>query len=201
VNLHRKTKRLIVRPLTHKDFLTWRDGYLNRLPSQNTFDPGPRPQEKTTREVFSKTLKASKKLRASDLIYFFGIFHRETGEMVGGIDLLVIQRLQFQYANLGYEIHNQHWGQGYAVEGARAALEIAFRDLHLHRVEALMEKNHKASRKVASRLGMKREGVRRGYFFTGKSWMDADVYAITAEDFGIKNYTPTIRSQVKDLLR
>ena len=59
---------------------------------------------------------------------------------------------------IGWTIAREHWGKGYAVEGARRALEYAFTELDRDHVISLIHPENLASIKVAERIGEKLEG-------------------------------------------
>ena len=59
---------------------------------------------------------------------------------------------------IGWTLGREHWGKGYAVEGARKALEYAFTELDQAHVISLIHPENQASIKVAERLGEKLEG-------------------------------------------
>jgi [ribosomal protein S5]-alanine N-acetyltransferase len=115
-------------------------------------------------------------------------------------------RLHLQAANLGYGIHNHLWGRGYATEASRAALDIAFRELGFHRVEASMIPANRASAGVARALGMRPEGVRKGYIYfsptraDGTGWTDLMAYSLNAEDLGIRPRPPRFRVNMEALV-
>ena len=55
---------------------------------------------------------------------------------------------------LGYRLHRRAWGRGYATEGARRLIDLAFADLGLRRVWAETMAVNAASRRVMERCGM-----------------------------------------------
>jgi len=59
---------------------------------------------------------------------------------------------------LGWALAREHWGKGYATEGARRALEYAFTGLGRERVISLIDPENGASIRVAERLGERAEG-------------------------------------------
>lgn len=59
---------------------------------------------------------------------------------------------------LAWTLARRFWGQGYATEGAQAALAHAFKDLHKDRVISLIHPENRASIRVAERLGQRIEG-------------------------------------------
>ena len=54
---------------------------------------------------------------------------------------------------LGWTLGRQHWGKGYATEGARAALEHAFTVMGHDHVISVIHPENRASIRVAERLG------------------------------------------------
>ncbi len=55
---------------------------------------------------------------------------------------------------IGWRLAADHWGQGYAPEGAKAALEFAFDVLELDEVVSFTPGRNLASRRVMEKLGM-----------------------------------------------
>jgi RimJ/RimL family protein N-acetyltransferase len=57
---------------------------------------------------------------------------------------------------IGWRLAREHWGQGYATEAARAALEFGFRDLALEEIVSFTTTANLRSRAVMERIGMTR---------------------------------------------
>jgi ribosomal-protein-alanine N-acetyltransferase len=66
-----------------------------------------------------------------------------------------------QEAELGYELHPEYWGHGYATEAAWHMLAFAFQTLRLQRVWAQCLAENRASVRVLERLGIRQEGCQR----------------------------------------
>lgn len=190
-----KTQRLILRPYLISDFDTWAKVRRERLPKQTDFDRGPPDESTITKKWLADWIKKSKRAQDLDLIYSFGIFDKKSGENYGMVTYGVISRMRYQFANLGYELNNQFFGNGYATEAVKASLPIAFKVLKLHRVEAGIQPGNKASIAVAKNAGLKYEGLRKKYAFDGNTWVDLVYYTAIAEDFGMKNMKPTIHPE------
>ncbi|MBT4793263.1 MAG: GNAT family N-acetyltransferase [Halobacteriovoraceae bacterium] len=198
--LIKRTERLILRPVEISDYSLWRESSLERLPKQNEFDKGP-PAEKTlTKQFLKKWISGNKKARQKDLLYTFGIFDKKSKKYMGLVNFCVISRLSYQFANMGYELHNQYWGQGYGTEAVHGGIELAFKKLKIHRVEAGIESHNKASIRLCEKLKMRKEGIREKYFFNGKEWIDLVYFSMTAEDIGLKRTKPTITTSLNDLI-
>jgi len=65
------------------------------------------------------------------------------------------------WANLGFWIHSDHWGEGYATEAARLVVTHGFEAFRLHRIGAVAHGPNVASRRVLKKLGFAHEGTRR----------------------------------------
>ncbi len=79
------------------------------------------------------------------------------GTTVGGAEL----QPRGETAMLSWWLYAGHRGQGYATRAARLLTEHAFADLGVRRVEAQVDPRNKASQRVATRTGLRREGIRR----------------------------------------
>src|SRR5437868_9746796 len=137
MKLARTGKKVIVRPYKKSDYQAWKTAYFSILPKQkNPWDiTAQRDESKLKRSDFNKILESQKKNRNDDYFFDFGIFLKD-GTLIGGVSIMDISRQVFQNAYLGYRIFNNHWGKGYGKEGVRLGIDIAFKDLKLHRLEA-----------------------------------------------------------------
>ncbi len=59
----------------------------------------------------------------------------------------------------GWRLAADYWGRGYATEGARAALGLAFDTLRLEEVVSFTVPANQRSRRVMEKLGMKHDGA------------------------------------------
>ena len=87
---------------------------------------------------------------------FFAIALRETDEVVGVLVLKPFDDLP--YIDLGWRLHPDHWGNGYATEAARGAVGYAFGTLGLDELAAATLPDNVRSRAVMERLGMTYSG-------------------------------------------
>lgn len=83
---------------------------------------------------------------------FFGIELRETGALAGVLILKPFDDLP--HVDLGWRLHPDHWGRGYATEAARGAVTYAFGTLGLDELAAATLPDNVRSRAVMERLGM-----------------------------------------------
>ena len=107
------------------------------------------------------------------------------------INLSEIVRGNFRSAYLGYYAFVPHAGRGHMTEGLALALRWAFRELHLHRVEANIQPGNAASRALVRRLGFRREGFSPRYLKIAGRWRDHERWALVAEDWRSSARTST----------
>jgi RimJ/RimL family protein N-acetyltransferase len=86
-------------------------------------------------------------------------------------------------AEVGWVFTPDVAGRGYATEAARAITDVAFREVGVHRVWALLEPANVASARVCERLGMRREALHEKASWFKGAWTDLAVYAIRADEW------------------
>ncbi len=107
--------------------------------------------------------------------------------IVGFFNLSQITRGSLQSAYLGYAVGKPFAGQGYMRAGIQLVLRHAFLTLRLHRIEANIQPDNKASIALASGAGFRREGFSPRYLKIGGRWRDHERWAILAEDWRRRN--------------
>jgi len=187
-----ESKRFVMRFLTPADYGVWRAAHLAVFPRQNEFDEEKRSSKELTKAEYNKMLRKFKKFTQKKIIYPYAVFEKKTGRHMGMVMISLVLRYNVQSARIAYSIFNNYWKHGYGKEVAGAAFSFAFRKLRLHRLEAEILPHNRASISLAKSLGMEFEGLRRRAVYFQKKWHDHVIYAITAEDLGIKNTKPRI---------
>ncbi|HEX5949847.1 MAG TPA: GNAT family protein [Actinomycetota bacterium] len=81
-------------------------------------------------------------------------------------------------AEIGYIVHPDHQGNGYATEAARAVLAIAFDEAGFHRVIGSLEARNAASARVLEKLGMRREAHLVENEWVKGEWQSEVLYAM-----------------------
>jgi RimJ/RimL family protein N-acetyltransferase len=103
-----------------------------------------------------------------------------TRTLVG--DCVLFWRSEGQ-AEVGYVLHPDHYGYGYATEAVGALLRLGFEDLGLHRVAARCDARNMASARVMERAGMRREAHLVQSEFIKNEWTDELIYAILRSEW------------------
>lgn len=185
--LERSGQKIIIRPYKKTDYLAWKSGFLSILPNpRNRWDiTPPRAKKYLSQSTFLKILTTQKRNRHKDYFFDFGVFLKD-GTLVGGVSIMDISRQVFQNAYLGYRIFNNQWGNGYGKEAVVLAIDIAFKDLKLHRLEAGIEPANKRSIRLVQSVGMKREGYSPRRLYLRGQWQDMVLFVARSEDYKIK---------------
>ncbi|MGX1887197.1 GNAT family N-acetyltransferase [Streptomyces sp. NPDC055287] len=110
----------------------------------------------------------------------FVIRVQETGAAAGMVNINSIIRGRYQGASLGYAAFVPSAGRGYMAEGLTVALQHAFNDLRLHRLEANIQPANKASLALVQRLGFRYEGLSPAHLYIDGAWRDHERWSITA---------------------
>ena len=107
--------------------------------------------------------------------------HHQPG-VVGEI-MLKLDDARAQQMEIGWIVHPDHAGQGYATEAARTVAVAAFEQLDAHRIFARLDADNAASARVCERLGMRREAhlVENDLDLDGR-WASEYVYGALADD-------------------
>lgn len=106
---------------------------------------------------------------------------RESGELVGVVNVSEIVRGALQSGYLGYYAFRPHAGRGLMAEGLSLVVDDAFRRLRLHRLEANIQPGNVRSIWLARRLGFQREGYSVRYLRILGRWRDHERWAILAD--------------------
>ena len=96
----------------------------------------------------------------------------------------VAERARDTQAELGWVLHPEHAGHGYATEAVRALIDLAFDDMGLRRVTAGCFAANEASWRLMERVGMRRETVTvRESLHRSGLWLDGYGYALLADEW------------------
>jgi len=95
----------------------------------------------------------------------------------------IAQQAQDAQADLGWVLHPDHAGHGYATEAARERIRLCFEELGLRRVTANCFADNTAPWRLIERVGMRREtyAVTESLHRSGE-WLDTMGYGLLAEE-------------------
>ena len=164
--------RVIIRPPTLRDWPVFQAAVRRSrlLHRQWVLPPN-------TRKKFEACLKRM----TSDSHRAFLVVLRESGDLVGSINLGHIIHEPLRSAFVGYYAFVPHARKGLMSEGMLLVLNHAFQKLKLHRIEANIQPGNRASLRLVRSCGFVREGFSRRYLKVGGHWRDHERWAILAE--------------------
>jgi len=130
--------------------------------------------------MFAARCGARDRERQVGVGYGFGIFVDE--RFAGEINLSGIQRGAFQTGHIGYWIDEAFAGLGIIPTALAMSVDHCFGVVGLHRLEASIRPENRASRRVVEKLGFREEGIRVRQLHINGAWRDHVCYALTAEE-------------------
>ena len=175
-----RTDRLTLRPATLDDLeATWQFRRLESVSRWITRAPG-------TLEEYRTEFQDTERLARTLVVQL-------DGEVIGDLMLRVedawaqaeiAERARGVQAELGWVLHPDRAGHGYATEAVRELIRLCFEDLGLRRVTANCFAGNEASWRLMERVGMRRElhTVRESLHRSGE-WLDGLGYALLADEW------------------
>lgn len=111
----------------------------------------------------------------------YSIIEAESNRIIGSCGFNSLD-LDHAKAEIGYDIHFDFWGNGYASEAISCLIDNAFHHLKLHRLEAKVQPENINSAKVLKKLKFTLEGTLRESEKSKGKWIDLDLYSLLATD-------------------
>lgn len=176
-----RTQNLILRAPLAGDYSAWAS---LRMESRDFLTPWEPvwTEDDLTRASFRLRVKRAAREIATDEAYSLFVLDARSEALLGGLTLGLVRRGVAQACTLGYWMGQRHAGKGHMTEAVRGALDFAFSELALHRVEAACLPTNEPSRRLLERVGFTREGEARGYLRINGVWADHLLYGILASE-------------------
>lgn len=105
------------------------------------------------------------------------------GRRVMGEVMLFARDIEARQGEIGYMMHPDFQGQGFAVEAARAMLGQGFEALGWHRVYARLSEANTPSVRLLEKLGMRREAHFREHAIFKGEWDNQLIYAMLEDEW------------------
>ena len=175
------TARLLLRPFTTDDL----DAFQAMHGSEDVtryLDYTPRSREESA--AMLERISAMTAIDADRQALRLAAVLPETGQVIGDFSLWT--GADQTQGEIGFVLHPDHQGQGYALEAARELLRIGFEEVDLHRIVGRCDAGNLASARLMERLGMRREAHFRENEKIKGAWTDGLVYAILASEWLVR---------------
>lgn len=111
----------------------------------------------------------------------WAVVHKESGKFIGTCGFHN-HNLMSRRAEIGYELSEAFWNQGFATEAIQAMLAFGQNYMNLHRIEALVYPENIASKKALVALGFEEEGLLRGYAYFRNRYQDLQMFSLINEN-------------------
>lgn len=115
-----------------------------------------------------------------------GIELAGTGRLIGDV-MLLLASAEHRRGEIGWVLHPEHSGRGYATEASHAVLHLAFDELGLHRVVARVDARNEASLRLGERLGMRREAYLVSNEWFKGAWSDEVDLALLDSEWDVQH--------------
>ena len=167
-----ETERLILREITKEDaegiFACFSNENVTRYYGQETLESIEEAEKFV--DFFSNNYNEKRGIR-------WGIEKKETKGIIGTIGFNAWLP-KHKRAEIGYEIHPEQWGKGYASEAVSRVLTYGFDVMNLTRIGAVVFLNNEASNKLLTNIGFQKEGVLKKYMYQNGVAHDTYVYSL-----------------------
>ena len=126
-------------------------------------------------------MEMKKTLEGSEVRYY--LYEKDNPDfIIGVVNLYRIVRGSFDSATIGYKLDLKYTGKGYAFEAVMRLMQLAYEDLHLHRVECRVATYNDRSIRLLEKAGFRSEGLERQTVRIGGKWVDTYRYAYVFEE-------------------
>ncbi|WP_432544873.1 GNAT family N-acetyltransferase [Kineococcus sp. SYSU DK002] len=166
-----------LRPLRRRDATAWRAvraanaSWLRPWEATSPEGSGPAPSFPQMVRGFAREARAGRMLP---------FVVELDGNLVGQITVSGITWGSLRSAHVGYWIDQRVAGRGTIPTALALVADHCFGTLRLHRVEINIRPENAASLRVAEKLGMRDEGLRKAYLHIDGAWRDHRTFAVTA---------------------
>ena len=172
-----ETNRLILRKILPSDTADMYD-YSSRPETSRYLLWSPHANLKYTKKYIAYLQTAYR----NEEFFDFGLVDKESGKMIGTCGFTDFD-MDNNSAEIGYVLHPDFWGKGFAKEAILRVMAFGFAELHLHRITAKIMTGNSASKRVAEKCGMRHESTHLESMMIKGNYETIDEYAILAKEF------------------
>ena len=162
------TERLTLRPFAMTDVEALHAVYSDPR-AMKYWSTLPHADVEVTKDMVARTM-------AADPAKTLELAIEREGQVIGKVGL-------WEMPEIGYILHPDHWGRGYASEAAQAVIRHGFDVLNLPKVTADVDPDNEVSLKMLAKLGFKETGREKNTIEIGGKWFDSVYLAVTPEGF------------------
>ena len=142
----------------------------------------PFARDHVTKETAIKFINACRRMARQNRSLYFAIERSSDSALMGVVEFKNINRSD-QNAEVGYWLGRKYRGRGYCAEALNLVLGLAFGDMKLHRIYAVVLSENTPSVKLLEKMGFTREGSWREGSRVGRRFVDVYAYGMLKREF------------------
>jgi RimJ/RimL family protein N-acetyltransferase len=174
-----ETPRLLIRPYREDDLAALHE--IHRRPDVVRYLPWPAHASLEDSRLLLETRMAVSGLVTDGDKLVLAVTDKQNARLLGEVALILNDRALLQ-GEIGFILHPDHQGHGYAYEAAKAMLEIGFGAAGLRRIIGRCDARNAASAGLMEKLGLRREAQFRQSEWIKGEWIDRLIYACLAAE-------------------
>lgn len=176
------TERLLIRVVREED-LDAVTAYQSRADVAMHLPFGPRDRAELAELLPARAART--RLREEGDALHLSLVRRADDAVIGEL-YVAVASVPWACVEVGWMVHPDHGGSGYATEGARALLAFVFETLRAHRAIARLDPANAASVRLCERLGMRREAHHVEEIWVKGRWQDSATHALLAREWAAR---------------
>lgn len=131
----------------------------------------------TSREQVEETIETVNNLISNNEGINWAITLRGDDTIIGMVGYVRFIRNHYR-AEIGYMLHTPYHGKRITDEAMNAVINYGFDKLNLHSIEAIVNSENIASRKILERNGFTNDAFFKDYLYVADKFVDAHVYSL-----------------------
>lgn len=168
-----KSERISLKKLKYEDL-----DFIYKMASEPLvyyYESDEKPNKEETYKKYSKKISSMEEFPDEYLIFLISILPEEIP--IGEV-FIQLNWEEMREWEIGYEVHPDYWGNGYATEAVKLLMKHCFENLNAHKVVGFCNANNTKSANLMERVGMNRDGILREGRLWRNEWCDEYVYSI-----------------------
>lgn len=131
-------------------------------------------------EATTEQMKFYTEVEESNTGKFWAVTNKDSGEFMGVGGVYFIKK-EHRKGEIGFWMLKPFWGKGYLQEAIKEILNYSFKNLHLHRIEGIVEEENFRCRKAIEKAGFLYEGTLKDAELKKGKFISLCYYAIFNE--------------------
>ncbi len=173
-----ETDRLLLRDINENDLNFIYE--MDKSPLVYYYDEDIEPSKE---DVFDRYKARIENMKLnSDKHYIFLITLKNKGLPIGEVHANLNWEALKEW-ELGFKLHPDFWGNGYASEAVKAVIKFLFEEIYVHKIVGFCNAKNEKSSKLMMNVGMKKDGILREGRLLRNEWCDEYIFSMLSKDY------------------